>query len=99
MRSAPTDSEAALWAALRAKQLGVEFRRQVPVLRFIVDFLAPRERLVVEIDGGYHARRMRADARRDQKLRRAGYRVLRIPSELVMQNLPEALATIRASLE
>jgi very-short-patch-repair endonuclease len=99
MRQAPTDSEAALWRALRARQLGVEFRRQVPVLRFIVDFLAPRERLVVEIDGGYHEQRVLGDARRDQKLRRAGYRVLRIPSKLVTQNLPEVLAAIRASLE
>ena len=83
MRQAPTDSEATLWRALRARQLGVEFRRQVPVLRFIVDFLAPAARLIVEVDGGYHARRTRADARRDEKLRRAGYRVLRVHADNV----------------
>ncbi len=99
MRQAPTDSEAALWAALRSKQIGVEFRRQVPVLRFIVDFLAPRERLVVEIDGGYHARRQRADARRDQKLRRAGYRMLRVEAELVTRQLSEVLNRIRLAIE
>jgi hypothetical protein len=31
--------------------------------RFIVDFLAPRQCLVVEVDGGYHATRAGADAR------------------------------------
>jgi len=41
-------------------------------------FYAPSVRLVVEVDGGYHARRASADARRDRKLERAGHRVLRI---------------------
>jgi Protein of unknown function (DUF559) len=41
-RSRETESEAALWSALRAGQLGVSFRRQVPVAGlFIADFLAP----------------------------------------------------------
>jgi Protein of unknown function (DUF559) len=65
------------------------------VLRFIVDFLAPAARLVVEIDGGYHAQRVRADAPRDEKLRRAGYRVLRIEAEFVIKNLPVAVERIR----
>ena len=37
MRQAPTDSEARLWRALRSSQLGVAFRRQVPLLGFIAD--------------------------------------------------------------
>jgi very-short-patch-repair endonuclease len=50
-------------AVSAAGQLGVSFRRQVPLgNRFIVDFLAPVARLVVEVDGGYHARRREADA-------------------------------------
>ena len=64
MRQAPTESEARLWRALRSSQLGVAFRRQVPLLGFIADFYAPSARLVVEVDGGYHARRVTADARR-----------------------------------
>jgi very-short-patch-repair endonuclease len=52
-----------LWQAIRDGRLGVQFRRQVPVGRYIVDFLAPRERLVVEVDGGYHTARVAADAR------------------------------------
>ena len=40
MRLAPTDSEARLWRALRSSQLGVAFRRQVPLLGFIADFYA-----------------------------------------------------------
>jgi very-short-patch-repair endonuclease len=99
MRHVPTDSEARLFAALRAGKLGVVFRRQVPVgHRFIVDFLAPAARVVVEVDGGYHEQRRRADARRDDKLRRLGYRVLRLSAELVMADLPAAVAQVRVAL-
>jgi very-short-patch-repair endonuclease len=54
---------------------------------------------VVEVDGGYHQRRQRADARRDEALRRAGYRVLRLDEQLVMQQLPVALERIRVALQ
>jgi len=98
MRQAPTDSEARLWRALRSSQLGVAFRRQVPLLGFIADFYAPNARLIVEVDGGYHARRVGADARRDRKLARAGYRILRIEAESVMRDLEAGLAKVaRAS--
>lgn len=51
-RSHPTESEARLWSALKARQLGVSFRRQVAVGRqFIADFCAPSIRLLVEVDG------------------------------------------------
>ena len=41
--------------------------------RYIADFCAPAACLVVEVDGGYHARRNRADARRDEVLRLRGF--------------------------
>jgi very-short-patch-repair endonuclease len=100
MRHAPTASEERLFEALRGGRLGVAFRRQVPVLgRFIVDLLAAEVRLVVEVDGGYHAQRARADARRDRALGRAGYRVLRVEAELVMGDLEAAVARVAAEIE
>jgi very-short-patch-repair endonuclease len=99
MRHAPTSSEAVLFEALRRRRLGVAFRRQVPLLgRYIVDLLAPELRLVVEVDGGYHAarERERVDARRDRALGRAGYHVLRVEAALVVADLPAAVARIRA---
>jgi len=95
MRQAPTDSEARLWLALRSSQLGVAFRRQVPLLGFIADFYAPSARLIVEVDGGYHAHRVTADARRDRKLMRAGYRVVRIQAAVVLRDLPAAVLAVR----
>ena len=98
-RAGATISERRIWEAIRAKKLGVEFRRQVPVAgRYVADFVAPEVALIVEIDGECHARRRRADARRDEVLRRLGYRVLRLESTLVMQDLPAALARIVAEL-
>ncbi len=98
MRFSLTPLEAALWEALRRGQLGVKFRRQVAIGRFIADFCAPAARLIVEVDGGYHARRAGADARRDRALRRLGYRVLRLDAALVMSRLPEAVARVREAL-
>jgi len=98
-RSCLTDSEARLWSALKARQLGVQFRAEVPLAGgFIVDFFASSVGLVVEVDGGYHARRRAADASRDRKLRRLGYRVIRLDAELVLRDLSAAVALIRAAL-
>ena len=87
-----------LWRCLAGKRLGVAFRRQVVVDRFVVDFAAPAARLIVEVDGGYHSQRVAADARRDRVLLRLGYRVLRLEAELVRCNLIAAVRRVRAAL-
>jgi very-short-patch-repair endonuclease len=53
---------------------------------------------VVEVDGGYHAERARADARRDRALARLGYTVVRVPAQLVLHDLPQAIALVAAAL-
>ena len=94
-RQRPTESEARLWEALRGRQLGVQFRRQVVLLdRYIVDFYAPAARLVVEVDGGYHVLRKAADARRDRALLRSGFEVLRLPVTLVVRESETALRLV-----
>jgi very-short-patch-repair endonuclease len=65
---------------------------------YIADFVAPRARLVVEVDGEYHARRRAADARRDRNLAKLGYRVLRLDAELILKHPEQALVLIRAAL-
>jgi len=100
MRKQPTTSERLLWAELSGGKLGVWFRRQVVVGASIVDFAAPARKLVIEVDGAYHGspERRRSDARRDKRLERAGYRVLRLPAALVLTNLTQAVAMVRAAL-
>jgi len=95
MRYAMTRGEALLWSRLRARQLGVAFRRQVPLGgRYIADFFAASERLVVEVDGRSHVGREKADARRDRFLARRGYRVLRLEESLVIAELDAAVARV-----
>jgi very-short-patch-repair endonuclease/predicted transcriptional regulator of viral defense system len=53
----------------------------VPLLGFVVDFLWPDQRLVVEVDGYQfhgHRQRFESDRRRDQQLVAAGYGVIRV---------------------
>jgi len=98
MRHHATPSEAKLWEALRGGQLGVSFKRQVRIGGFIADFLAPAAKLIVEVDGGSHSGRVAADERRDRKLARLGYRVVRLEADTVLRRLPEAVEAVRAKL-
>jgi very-short-patch-repair endonuclease len=99
MRASPTSTEQLLWQRIRGRRLGVLFRQQVPLLgRFIADFLAPAQQLVIEVDGAYHAERGRADARRDAALERAGYRIVRVEASLVVSDIEQAMSAIRAAL-
>ncbi len=98
-RSNPTPSEAALWRLLKNRQTGTWFKRQVPLGgMFVADFVAPAKRLVVEVDGASHRGRSRADQRRDRKLRKLGYRVLRLSADLVLQSPEETVRLIRTAL-
>ena len=100
MRSHLTPSESRLWRAINARQLGAQFRRQAVVGgKYVADFLAAEAMLIVEVDGPVHRRRRSADARRDAKLRRLGYRVLRLQAQLVMEQLPVAVELIRQALQ
>lgn len=62
----------------------------------IADFLAPKLRLVVEVQGGYHALTASADARRAAELARAGYRVVYVSAELVLEQPSVAVGQVRA---
>ena len=98
MRLAPSEPERVLWQALRCCQLGTPFRRQVVVQGYIVDFLAPSPRLVVEVDGAQHTRQRGGDKRRDRALQAAGLTVLRLPAQVALSDLRLALRLIAHAL-
>jgi very-short-patch-repair endonuclease len=99
LHGAFSQPERVLWQALRCCQLGVQFRRQVGIQGFIVDFFAPGARLVVEVDGAQHTRQRGADKRRDRTLAAAGLSVVRLPAQLVLGGLPVALQLINDALQ
>ena len=75
-----TPAEEALWARLRGRQvLGLKFRRQFPINRYIADFCCPELRLVIEVDGTVHETEAQIahDQNRGEYLQSLGYYVLR----------------------
>jgi very-short-patch-repair endonuclease len=98
MRAEPTEAEGVLWQALRGGKLGARFRRQHAIDRFIVDFVALRPKLIVEVDGGIHETQAGRDAERDASLRAAGYRVVRFTNDQVLTKLDRVLQEIRRHL-
>jgi len=85
LRHQQTDAESLLWSRLRRNQLGVGFRRQHPIGRYIVDFVCLERRLIVEADGSQHGGRK--DDERDEFLRSVGFLVLRFWSWDVISDL------------
>ncbi len=79
--------------------MGAPRRREFVVGRYIVDLCAPSRKLVVEVDGGYHARIAARDARRDRALARAGWRVLRLDAALLVADVEAAVRLVRQALE
>ena len=99
LRTNSTDAERRLWYYLRHRRLsGYQFRRQVPIARYIVDFVCLRARLVIEIDGGQHAERSLDDLERTLCLARSGFRVIRFWNDEVLQGTEAVLESILEAL-
>jgi len=54
LRKKMTDAELLLWSKLRHNQLGIKFRKQVPIGRYIIDFYSYDYQLAIESDGSQH---------------------------------------------
>jgi len=101
LRTNMTDSEQALWARLRHKQLkGIQFYRQKPIGDAIVDFYAPKAKLVVEIDGSQHFTpdNIQKDEKRSTELEKQGLRILRFNNLQVLQELDVVVEVIFQAL-
>jgi very-short-patch-repair endonuclease len=100
LRKLQTDAEAILWSRLRNRQMaGRKFRRQVPLLRHVVDFASLDAKLIIELDGGQHAEQVEADEKRTRALEAVGFIVLRFWNANVFTNLDGVLETIHAALK
>ena len=93
LRNNLTETEKHLWYMLRAKQLGVKFRRQAVIGQYIVDFVSYERKLIIEVDGGQHAD-SKQDKVRDEWLRKEGFKVLRFWNNDVLKNREEVLKEI-----
>jgi len=89
-----------MWSQLRDRRfLGLKFKRQVPIDRFVVDFICVDANLIIEIDGGQHAERADADRERTRILESMGYLVLRFWNNDVLQNIDGVLESMISTLQ
>ncbi len=92
-------AEKYLWKyALSRNQQGVKFKRQRPILCFIVDFFAQDIGLIIEIDGNSHYHKENYDRMRQDKLENLGYTFLRFSEGNVINNLGEVITQIQHAI-
>jgi very-short-patch-repair endonuclease len=96
LRNNMTEPEKRLWTYLRKRQLGVRFRRQVPIGPYIVDFVALYINLVIEIDGGHHFDPVQStkDNDRTTYLEHHGFRVIRFTNLDIFYSIEDVVESI-----
>ncbi|MEE1947895.1 endonuclease domain-containing protein [Pseudomonas alcaligenes] len=100
LRTQMTDAETRLWCHLRAHRfMGLKFKRQKPIGRYIVDFVCLELFLVIELDGGQHMEQADRDRERDDYLAARGYRVLRFWNHQVLGEMEAVLERIRLEID
>lgn len=95
-----TLSEQILWNVIRKKNFGVRFLRQHVIGDYIVDFICIEEKLIIEVDGGYHSepKQQNEDQQREEWLKAHGFRVIRFKNEEIMNELPKVINIIKITI-
>ena len=98
LRNNATDAEKILWEYLRNSNLGIKFRRQQPIDKFIVDFMSASQKIIIELDGGQHNTpvNLTKDKDRDTMLTNFGYTVIRIWNSDIFNNINGVLDYIQS---
>ena len=92
-----TDEEKTLWFHLRARRFsGFKFRRQVPINKYIVDFICFSKKLIIELDGSQHLDENNKlnDKLRDEFFNAQGYNILRFYNNQINNELENVLSNI-----
>ena len=93
-----TDAERHLWYNLRANRLGFKFKRQVPIGKYIVDFVCLQKRLIIELDGSRHLVNQNYDAERTIGLASRGFKLLRFWNDDVLKKTASIVEVIMQAL-
>ena len=97
LRNSMTQSEQILWEELRNKKLGgYKFRRQHPILKYILDFYCHKYKLAIELDGSIHDRpeQIEIDKNRSIDLEKNGLIVMRFRNREVESNIEKVKSEI-----
>src|SRR5688572_2192381 len=95
----PTPAEESLWRHLKGSRQGHKFTRQCRIEDYFVDFCCRQRRVVVELDGDAHLRRIEEDEARDRFLVEQGYVVLRFTNDRWFSEPEVVLSEIRAGCD
>ena len=101
LRRYETESEKRLWTKLCRNQLmGLKFRRQHPINRFIVDFYCVKIKLVIEVDGNIHElpENKVYDIGRSQILNDFGIKVIRFTNEEIIKDIEKVIKKIETNV-
>ena len=97
LRKNMTKAEIILWSRIRSKKInGYKFRRQQPLLDYIVDFYCDELKLIIEVDGEIHSfsERKNYDIKRDNILKINGYHIIRLSNLEVETELSTTISKI-----
>ena len=74
--------------------MGIKFRRQYWIDRYIADFACLEHKLIIELDGDTHINQREYDISRTDVLSVLNFKVVRFWNWEVLNNLPKVLANI-----
>lgn len=93
-----TEAEVRLWMKIRRKQINnLQFYRQKPLGKYIVDFYCPAKGLVIEVDGGHHyeEENVKKDKERDEYLEKVlKLKVIRFTNRNIFNNIEGVIGRI-----
>jgi very-short-patch-repair endonuclease len=98
LRKNSTLAEIILWKEIKAKAMGVEFHRQVPIDEFIVDFYCHELRLVIEVDGNSHDFKYEYDQQRQMKLEDLGLTIVRFGDQEIKRDMFNVLRALEITI-
>ncbi len=99
MRAKPTEAERRLWEKLRNKQIGIKFRQQHVINKFIVDFCSIEKAFIIEVDGEIHNKQKERDGERTHILEKEGYAIIRFTNDEVINDIDGVLEKIKDALK
>jgi len=101
LRNNITEAERLLWEQLKSNKFhNLKFRRQHPILNYVVDFYCHKLKLIIEIDGGYHENKeqIEKDKQMAENLIFNELKVIRFTNRQVKDNIADVLIGIEELL-
>lgn len=99
LRNRMTKAEIILWSRLRMRQIeGWKFRRQQPILDYIVDFYCHTLKLLIEVDGDIHTlpEQVKSDKFREKMLINNGFNIIHFSNHEIETDLESSVLKLKA---